>query len=169
MLDSRDERSPVVATEFVGTSITSGGPPYDALMATMPANPHIKFFDSRERGYISMDVTPQRMTARYQAISDVRDPKASLSTLKTWSSRTAVPAPRSPEFPRVSEFPCRFSFSVVGRRRPPWRSPWSAALPRLHPPPASGPAFAIIRTAIWTRRPRPTPPPSCRRRLRQAR
>ena len=84
LLDSRDERSPVVATEFVGTSITSGGPPYDALMATMPANPHIKFFDSRERGYISMDVTPQRMTARYQAISDVRDPKASLSTLKTW-------------------------------------------------------------------------------------
>ncbi|AQR61487.1 alkaline phosphatase [Brevundimonas sp. LM2] len=83
-LDSRDESSPTVATEFAGTSITSGGPPYDGLMAAMKTNPHIKFFDSRVRGYISMDLTPEQMTARYQAISDVRDPSASVSTLKTW-------------------------------------------------------------------------------------
>lgn len=84
LLDSRDETSPVVATEFVGTSITSGGPPYAGLMSAMPANPHIKFFDSRVRGYMSMDITPDRTTTRYQAISDVRDPKATLSTLNTW-------------------------------------------------------------------------------------
>lgn len=84
LLDSKDESSPVVATEFVGTSITSGGPPYEGLMSAMPANPHIKFFDSRVRGYISMDVTPGLMTTRYQAISDVRDPKAGLSTLNAW-------------------------------------------------------------------------------------
>lgn len=84
LLDSRDETSPVVATEFVGTSITSGGPPYEGLMAAMPANPHIRFFESRVRGYMAMDVTPERMITRYQAISDVRDPKASVSTLKRW-------------------------------------------------------------------------------------
>ncbi|NQE60611.1 alkaline phosphatase [Caulobacter sp. RHG1] len=83
-LDSRDEASPTVATEFVGTSITSGGPPYEGLMSVMPANPHIKFFDSRVRGYMSIDVTPRLMTTRYQTVSDVRDPKASLSTLNTW-------------------------------------------------------------------------------------
>ena len=50
-----------------------------------------KFFDSRVRGYMSMDVTPQRMTARYQAVSDVRDPKASLSTLKSWTVESGRP------------------------------------------------------------------------------
>lgn len=84
LLDSRDETSPVVATEFVGTSITSGGPPYEGLMAAMPANPHIRFFESRVRGYMAMDITPERMIARYQAISDVRNPKASVSTLNRW-------------------------------------------------------------------------------------
>ena len=83
-LDSRDEASPTVATEFVGTSITSGGPPYEGLMGAMPANPHIRFFDSRVRGYMSIDVTPGLMTTRYQAVSDVRDPRAFVSTLKTW-------------------------------------------------------------------------------------
>ncbi|WP_313002004.1 alkaline phosphatase D family protein [Brevundimonas sp.] len=84
LLNSEDETSPVVATEFVGTSITSGGPPYEGLMSAMPANPHIKFFESRERGYISMEVTPDQIMTRYQIVSDVRDPKASLSTLNTW-------------------------------------------------------------------------------------
>ena len=83
-LDSRDESSPTVATEFVGTSITSGGPPYEGLMAAMPANPHIRFFDSRVRGYMSIDITPGLMTTRYQAVSDVRDPRASVSTLNAW-------------------------------------------------------------------------------------
>ncbi len=83
-LDSADESSPTVATEFVGTSVTSGGAPYEGLMSAMPANPHIRFFDSRVRGYISIDLTPDLMTTRYQAISDVRDPRASVSTLNTW-------------------------------------------------------------------------------------
>lgn len=84
LLDSADPASPVVATEFVGTSITSPGPTYEGLMAMMPSNPHIRFFDSRVRGYMAMDITPQRMTTRYRVISDVRDPRASVSTLNSW-------------------------------------------------------------------------------------
>lgn len=95
LLDSQDESSPKVATEFVGTSITSGGPPYEGLMSAMPANPHIKFFDGRVRGYISMDVTPELMTTRYQQISDVRDPRASLSTLNTWVVENGRPGAQS--------------------------------------------------------------------------
>ena len=83
-LDSSDPSSATVATEFVGTSITSGGPSYDGLMSAMPNNPQIRFFDSRKRGYMAIDITPGRMTTRYQAISDVRDPRAALSTLNTW-------------------------------------------------------------------------------------
>ncbi|WP_114395840.1 alkaline phosphatase D family protein [Oleisolibacter albus] len=83
-LDSRDSASRTVATEFVGTSITSGGPPHDALMSYMPSNPHIKFFEGRLRGYISIDVTPTRMLTRYRTVSNVRDPKATVATLNSW-------------------------------------------------------------------------------------
>lgn len=83
--DSRDPSSPVLATEFVGTSITSPGPSHEGLSAVMPNNPHVKFFDSRQRGYMSITLTPNQMTTDYQVISDVRDPNASLSTLRRFA------------------------------------------------------------------------------------
>ena len=90
-LDSRDPGSPTVATEFVGTSITSTGPAYEGLMAVMPNNPQVKFFDSRQRGYMSIDVRPDRMDTRYRVISDVRDPQAPISTLKSWTVESGRP------------------------------------------------------------------------------
>ena len=50
----------------------------------LPDNPHVKFFESRKRGYVSVDLTPERMTTRFQALSDVKDPAASVSTLQTF-------------------------------------------------------------------------------------
>jgi len=80
--DFDDPASPTVATEFVGTSVTSDGPNYDSFAAMLPRNPHVKFFDSRPRGYVSVDLTPERMETRFRAISDRRDPQATVSTLK---------------------------------------------------------------------------------------
>lgn len=95
-LDFDDPRSPVVATEFVGTSITSYPPPYGLFAAMLPDNPHVRFFESRKRGYVSVDLTAQTMTTRFQALSDVKDPRASVSTLQTFVVETgkagAVPA-----------------------------------------------------------------------------
>ena len=72
-----------VATEFVGTSITSDPPPYDALAQVLPENPHVKYFESRHRGYVGIDLTQDRMETRMQVIfSDRRDPNATVSTLK---------------------------------------------------------------------------------------
>jgi alkaline phosphatase D len=84
-LDFDDPKSPVVATEFVGTSISSSGPPYDVFAAFLPDNPHVRFFESRKRGYVSVDVDVRQMTTRLRAISDAADPKASVSTLKTFA------------------------------------------------------------------------------------
>jgi alkaline phosphatase D len=39
-----------VATEFVGTSVTSLGVPYESFAAVLPDNPHVRFFESRFRG-----------------------------------------------------------------------------------------------------------------------
>jgi alkaline phosphatase D len=84
-LDSDAPRSPTVATEFVGTSITSPGVPYDLFASFLPSNPHVRFFESRKRGYVMVDLTRETMTTKFQTISDVTDPNATLSTLKTFT------------------------------------------------------------------------------------
>jgi alkaline phosphatase D len=90
-VDFDDPNSPVVATEFVGTSITSDGPPYDMFAGFLPDNPHIRFFESRKRGYVSVDVDAKQMTTRLRVISDVADPTASVSTLKTFAVENGRP------------------------------------------------------------------------------
>ncbi len=83
-LDFNDPQSPTIATEFVGTSISSYGPPYETFMSHMKDNPHVHFFDSRVRGYTTVDITPSKMTTKFRTVSDAKDPKATVSTLKTW-------------------------------------------------------------------------------------
>jgi alkaline phosphatase D len=86
-----DPDSKLVAPEFVGTSITSNGPSYTAIQSVLPDNPQIRFFDSRVRGYLSLDLTPQRLEVRMQAISDRMDPKATVSTLKGFVLESGSP------------------------------------------------------------------------------
>ncbi len=84
-LDFDDQSSPIVATEFVGTSISSYGPPYDLLAQTLPDNPHVHFFESRRRGYVMVDLERAHMQVRMRVVSDAHDPKADISTLKTFA------------------------------------------------------------------------------------
>ena len=90
-LDFADPSSPVVATEFVGTSITSHGPDYAALSSVLPDNPHVKFFDSRVHGYVSVKLERDRLTSRFQSVSSATDPNASVSTLKTFVVENGKP------------------------------------------------------------------------------
>jgi len=94
-IDSFDPHSPIVATEFVGTSITSFGPPYDAFMSFIPNNPHIKYFESRRRGYVLVDTDRGRMDVKMQVVSDATDPTATLSTLKHWIIENGRAGPQS--------------------------------------------------------------------------
>lgn len=79
-LNFDDETASVVATEFVGTSVSSKAG-FD-FSGVLPDNPHMRYFNRDSRGYVSMQLTPTRLTTRYQAISDARDPKATVRTLK---------------------------------------------------------------------------------------
>lgn len=74
-----DDRKPdlaPVATEFVCTSLSSGGngyekpKDYDALKT---ANPCVKFHN-RERGYVLCTVTPEHWTSDYKVVDDVLKP-----------------------------------------------------------------------------------------------
>jgi len=79
-----DPQSDTIATEFVGTSIASNGPPHDLFVKCMPDNPHVRFFESRLRGYSFVDLTAKSMTTTFRAVSDVKKPDATISTLKTY-------------------------------------------------------------------------------------
>ncbi len=83
-LDFDDQSSPTIATEFVGTSVSSYGPPYDPIAKVLPDNPHVHFFDSRRRGYVLIDLASDAMQAQMRVVSDAHDPKATISTFKTF-------------------------------------------------------------------------------------
>ena len=82
----------MVASEFVGSSITSDPAP-DSLLNVLPQNPHVEHMNNRHRGYLSISVSDARMETRLRAISDRRDPDASVSTLKTFVVETERPGP----------------------------------------------------------------------------
>jgi alkaline phosphatase D len=81
-----DAQSPAVATEFVGTSISSGGDGVD-LPARAPGilaeNPFVKFHNT-QRGYVSCEMTPKTLRARYQIVDYVSRPGAPLKTRATF-------------------------------------------------------------------------------------
>lgn len=75
-VDDRKPELPIVATEFVGTSISSGGngarqvAGLDRLLAE---NPCVRFHN-RERGYVRCTVTPREWRSDYVVVEDVVQP-----------------------------------------------------------------------------------------------
>jgi len=82
LADFADLDSRVVASEFVGTSISSGGDGSRVprnLDRTLTENPFVKFH-SAERGYVRCTVTPKLWRSDYQAVEYVTRPGAPLVT-----------------------------------------------------------------------------------------
>jgi alkaline phosphatase D len=74
--------SATLGTEFVGTSITSGGDGSDtvpAVLKYLPENPHVKFYNS-QRGYVSCTVTPKQWQSDYRVLAHVTRPDSPIST-----------------------------------------------------------------------------------------
>ncbi|QEG00456.1 Alkaline phosphatase D precursor [Stieleria maiorica] len=75
-VDDRREDEPTIATEFVATSLSSGGNGPDKpnnLDAILAENPCVKFHNG-ERGYIRCEVTPERWKADFMVVDDVLEP-----------------------------------------------------------------------------------------------
>lgn len=92
-LDFDDSDSPVVASEFVGTSITSQGWPQERIAQFLPDNPHVLMAESRYRGYTRVDVTPQRWLADLRIMDSVQTPDAPCSTLASYVVEDGKPGP----------------------------------------------------------------------------
>jgi alkaline phosphatase D len=82
--DFDDARSPVVATEIAGTSITSQFGSQAALDARRVDNPHVKFADGTRRGYVRVELTPRRLQADLRAMRGVSQPREGVDTLATF-------------------------------------------------------------------------------------
>ncbi len=92
-IDFDDPDSPNVATEFVGTSISSGGNGFDRpkyLDQLIEENPFVKFHNG-ERGYVQCEVTPKEWRTRYQTVEYVDRPGASVQTRAEFTVEAGQP------------------------------------------------------------------------------
>jgi len=84
--DFDDPASTTVATELVGTSISTGGDGEDQRpddQVQLAENPHIKFLN-RNRGYVRNVVTPTEWTADFRVVDFVTRPGAPVRTRATY-------------------------------------------------------------------------------------
>ncbi len=85
-VDWKDEKATVVGTEFIGTSISSGGDGVDEQPATADwyrENPHLKMYNSR-RGYVMVTVDQAQCRADYRIVPFVTKPGAPIKTHSSW-------------------------------------------------------------------------------------
>jgi alkaline phosphatase D len=91
--DFDDPNSPVVASEFVGTSISSQHGGQDSLDKRRAINPHVLLAEGRYRGYTRVDLTPQRMQVDLRAMESVQTREAACSTLASFVVEDGKPGP----------------------------------------------------------------------------
>jgi alkaline phosphatase D len=89
--DYAEPGSKTVGTEFVGTSISSSGPDFATFSKMLPDNPHVKFFESRKRGYVLNTVTKDQWRADYRVSEDVTVRQAQASTLASFVVEAGKP------------------------------------------------------------------------------
>ncbi|SUA80994.1 Alkaline phosphatase D precursor [Nocardia otitidiscaviarum] len=91
--DHGDPDSPVVASEFIGTSITSGGDGSDAspgVRRLMAANPDLKFSNS-QRGYVRVELDHDLWRSDFRVLPYVRRPDAPIHTRATYVVQNDIP------------------------------------------------------------------------------
>jgi alkaline phosphatase D len=65
--------------------------PYGTFAALLPENPHIRFFESRKRGYVRCELTPERWCTDLRVLHGVRDRQAPVATLASFVIESGRP------------------------------------------------------------------------------
>lgn len=84
-LQANDERSPILASEVVTTSVSSRGMSQKLLSQIQSANPDIRHARANERGYTLLDIRPDRLTAQFRTTPHPAAPDARLGVQGTWT------------------------------------------------------------------------------------
>jgi alkaline phosphatase D len=94
-LDFDDGRSPAVASEFVGTSITSAPGAWQKNMpAILAENPHIKYGNGEHRGYVRASIAGGRFNAELVGVETVRKPESRATVLARFVVEDGKPGPQ---------------------------------------------------------------------------
>ncbi|NKX88212.1 alkaline phosphatase D family protein [Nocardia coubleae] len=91
--DYTDPESPVVATEFTGTSISTGGDGEDfpdTGRALLAANPHMRFYN-KQRGYVRVELDHELWRNDFRVVPYVRSPGAPISTRASFVVQDGIP------------------------------------------------------------------------------
>ncbi|MFN3164111.1 MAG: alkaline phosphatase D family protein [Pseudohongiellaceae bacterium] len=92
-LDFDNPASKTVGSEFVGTSITSGGDGQDMTdygAGLLANNPHVKFYNA-QRGYVVATLTPQLWRSDYKVMPYITRPDAPISIRKSFVTEAGRP------------------------------------------------------------------------------
>jgi alkaline phosphatase D len=82
--DFGQAREPVLASEFVGTSITSQGPNAASMQQALKANPQLKYGRGDKRGYATVDLTAARCTVGFEGVDDEKQKDSAVHRLATF-------------------------------------------------------------------------------------
>jgi alkaline phosphatase D len=96
LVDENPDGTPsaeALGTELVGSSISSG---FDSRLADIAqqliaALPHVRFADTRHRGYMLCDVSERELVTRLQVVDSVAVPDAPVYTLGSWTTQAGTP------------------------------------------------------------------------------
>lgn len=89
--DFRKDGAPVVASEFVAAAISQEGPPKGAFDQVQARNPHVRYVDLQTNGYATLTLTREAIETRFQAISDRKDPAATVRALQRFAVEAGRP------------------------------------------------------------------------------
>jgi alkaline phosphatase D len=92
-LNVDDPKTPIVATEFVGTSITSTGDGSDMspLIEAMVSENECVRFANNYRGYVRFDLRPNELRADFRVVEYVSKPGAPIKTRASFVVEDGVP------------------------------------------------------------------------------
>lgn len=91
------ERAPgePVATELVGTSISSTFPLAEAIESLVGVLPNVQYINAHQRGYVVCEVTPDELRAEFRMVSSVLEPGGDVKTDSAWVVSDGDPTPRA--------------------------------------------------------------------------
>jgi alkaline phosphatase D len=85
-----DERSPIVASELVTTSVSTRGMSPKLMAQIQRDNPDIRHARSDERGYTLIDIRPERLDAQFLTTPHPALPEARLGLQGRWTVHQGV-------------------------------------------------------------------------------
>ena len=93
-LDFEDPKSPVMASEFCGSSISSHGQAQRRTNEQLQHNPHLLYGRSDQRGYIGFTLNERRLEAQLMAVDNPQDASSATQVAARFVVEAGKPGPQ---------------------------------------------------------------------------